>query len=82
MVQSAKEQALLIFAFSKENINSFKTTWIDVKKAFNYIDHIYLIKYIESLKLLMWITDFLKNTITRWKVGVRFNGESVIEKSL
>jgi hypothetical protein len=47
MVQEAEEQALLNLAIDKEYGNSLKTTCIDIKKAFDSADHIYLIKCIE-----------------------------------
>jgi len=39
MVQGAKEQALLDLAINKEYGNKLKTAWIDVKKAFDSVDH-------------------------------------------
>ena len=41
MVQGAKEQALLDLAINKAYGNSLKTAWVDVKKAFDSVDHIY-----------------------------------------
>ncbi|KAL6121495.1 hypothetical protein NUSPORA_01565 [Nucleospora cyclopteri] len=48
-VQGAKEQALLNLALNKEHSNQLKTAWIDVKKAYDLIDHDYLLQCINKL---------------------------------
>ncbi|KAF7683432.1 hypothetical protein TCON_1351 [Astathelohania contejeani] len=50
-VQGAKEQAMLNFAINREYGHSFKATWIDVKKAFDSVDHEYLVECIFELGL-------------------------------
>jgi hypothetical protein len=60
MVQGAKEQALLNININKEYNNTLKTTWIDVKKAFDSVDHTYLIKCLEKYNFPPWILNFLK----------------------
>jgi hypothetical protein len=44
MVQGAKEQAMINTALNKAVNNNLKTSWIDVKKAFDSVDHFYLIE--------------------------------------
>ena len=48
MTQGAKDQALLNLAINKHYSNRLKTAWIDVKKAFDSVDHNYLIKCLEK----------------------------------
>ncbi|TBU10378.1 reverse transcriptase [Hamiltosporidium tvaerminnensis] len=59
-VQGAKEQDLLNIGINKEYGNNLKATWIDVKKAYESIDHAYLSQYIENLHLPDWILKFIK----------------------
>ncbi|KAL6120528.1 hypothetical protein NUSPORA_02730 [Nucleospora cyclopteri] len=58
-VQGAKVQALLNLALNKEHGNQLKTAWIDVKKAYDSVDHAYLIQCINKLNLPKWITHSL-----------------------
>ena len=81
-VQSAKEQAMINIAIHKFNKNSLKTTWIDVKKAFDSVDHDYLINCIEKLNLPSWIQKFLKSITCRWKLNIRFNNEDLMQKKV
>ena len=80
LVQGAKEQAMINIALNKENKNSLKTAWIDVKKAFDSVDHSYLIDCIENLNLPCWISEFLKSTIDKWKLSIRYKNEQILEK--
>ncbi|TBU03735.1 reverse transcriptase, partial [Hamiltosporidium tvaerminnensis] len=64
-VQGAKEQALLNIAINKEYGNNLKATWIDVKKAYDSIDHAYLTQCIENLNLPDWILKFIKVIISK-----------------
>ena len=80
MVQGAKEQALLNIAINKQYKNLLKTAWIDVKKAFDSVDHNYLIKCIESYNFPKWIKDFLKTTISRWLLDIRAGKEEILLK--
>jgi hypothetical protein len=45
-VQGAKEQALTNIAINRTHGNKLKTAWIDVKKAYDSVNHGYLIKCI------------------------------------
>ena len=82
MVQGAKEQALLNLAINKEYGNRLKTAWIDVKKAFDSVDHIYLIKCLEKYSFPPWILEFLKSIISKWKLSIRSGSEEILEKSV
>ena len=59
-VQGVKEQALLNICINKEHGNMLKAMWIDVKKAFDSVNHGYLMKCIEKLNFPTWIS---KNNI-------------------
>ncbi|WUR05216.1 uncharacterized protein VNE69_12201 [Vairimorpha necatrix] len=50
-VQGAKEQAMVNIAVNKEHGNKLKTMWIDVKKAYDSVDHSYLLTCISKLNL-------------------------------
>lgn len=82
MVQGAKEQALLNLAVNKEYGNELKTAWIDVKKAFDSVDHTYLIKCLERINFPPWIVTFLKDIISRWKLDIRSGSERILEKQV
>jgi hypothetical protein len=82
MVQGAKEQALLNLAINKHYSNTLKTAWIDVKKAFDSVDHIYLIKCLEKYSFPPWILNFLKGIISKWKLSIRSGSEEILEKSV
>jgi len=69
-VQGAKEQALLNICINKEYGNMLKAMWIDVKKAFDSVDHGYLIKCIEKLNFPAWTLKFLENTISKWELEI------------
>ena len=61
-IQGAKEQALINIAINKEHKNNLKTSWIDVKKAFDTVDHDYLLHCIailiclDEFNLFLWTT--------------------------
>ena len=82
MVQGAKEQALLNLCVNREYGNSLKTAWIDVKKAFDSVDHVYLIKCLEKYNFPSWIVNFLKDIISRWSIGIRSGGACILEKKV
>lgn len=64
-VQGAKEQALLNIAINREHGNRLKASWIDVKKAFDSVEHTYFLKCIEKLNFPEWIHRFLVKTISK-----------------
>ena len=81
-VQGAKEQALLNICINKEHSNELKAMWIDVKKAFDSVDHRYLIKCIENLNFPKWILNFLKSIIKKWSIDIRNNNINILEKKI
>lgn len=81
-VQGAKEQALLNIAVNKRYGNDLKTMWIDVRKAFDSVDHRYLLSCIKCLNLPEWIYKFLEHTISQWSLEIMAKGEKVLEKKI
>lgn len=81
-VQGAKEQALLNICINKEHGNMLKAMWIDVKKAFDSVNHGYLLKSIEKLNFPVWICRFLEKTISKWELEVRSGSEKIVDKKV
>lgn len=57
-----------------------KTAWVDVKKAFDSVNHDYSIACMESLCMCPWITRFLKTIISKWNLEVRDKNEILFNK--
>ncbi|TBU12087.1 reverse transcriptase, partial [Hamiltosporidium tvaerminnensis] len=77
-----KEQALLNIALNKEYGNNLKATWIDVKKAYDSIDHAYLTQCIENLNLPDWILKYIKVIISKWKIDISVGPEKIMSKKI
>ena len=82
MVEGAKELALTNFAINSEYNNKLKVAWIDVRKAFDSVDHSYLLKCIKSLNLPDWLGNFVQGIIGKWRLEIRCGQEVVLEKSI
>ena len=82
MVQGAKEQAMLNTALNKAAGNDLKTSWIDVKKAFDSVEHTYLIECIERLNFPPWVAKFLRATIKRWQLEIKLENVTILEKKI
>ncbi|KAI5179376.1 hypothetical protein PAEPH01_2624, partial [Pancytospora epiphaga] len=81
-VQGAKEQAFLNTSINREHKNLLKTTWFDVKKAFDSVDYTYLMKCLERLELPAWILGFLRSIIARWEVSIRNGSNQILRKRI
>lgn len=81
-VLGAKEQALLNKAIHKQNGNRLKTIWIDVKKAFDSVNHEYLLACIKSYNFASWVESFLERTIQQWQIEIRSAGKVILEKKI
>ncbi|KAF7680930.1 Retrovirus-related Pol polyprotein from type-2 retrotransposable element R2DM [Astathelohania contejeani] len=73
---------MLNLAINREYGHSFKATWIDVKKAFDYVGHEYLVACISKLGLPKWITCFLKEIISKVNLEVKANLETILSKKV
>ena len=81
-VQGAKEQAMLNIALNRAHGNNLRAAWIDVKKAYDSVEHTYLLRCLEKLNLPPWILRFLTDTICRWELDVVLGGEHVLAKKV
>ena len=79
-VQGAKEQAMLNIAANREHGNGLKALWVDVKKAFDSVDHEYLLACVARLGLPEWVVRFLTATIGRWAIQIKDGRETILEK--
>ncbi|KAF7682512.1 hypothetical protein TCON_2261 [Astathelohania contejeani] len=79
-IQGTKEQVMLNLSLNKEQGHSLKSTWIDVKKAFNSSKHKHLVVCISKLSFHKWITCFVKEKTSIWSLYVRAEPESIVNK--
>ena len=82
MTQGAKEQAMINIALNKAKNNNLKTIWIDVKKAFDSVDHNYLIECIQRLNFPSWIHPFIKTITERWQIDIKLENKTILEKKI
>ncbi|GIX62787.1 reverse transcriptase homolog [Babesia caballi] len=78
-VQGAKEHALANIAINAAHKCRLYSTWIDITKAFDSVDHVVLEHVIRRLKLPNWMTNFILDTIRRWTIDIRWHKECIIE---
>ena len=81
-VQGAKEQAMVNIVINKSNKNNLKTAWIDVKKAFDSIEHKYLFECIDKLNFPKWIISFIKSISSKWELDIRSDNQKIITKKI
>ncbi|MCB1712129.1 MAG: reverse transcriptase family protein [Candidatus Riesia sp.] len=81
-IQGAKEQAMVNIALNKNFNNNLKTMWIDVKKAFDSIDHNYLFQCIESLNMPVWILSFIKSITEKWNLDIISGKDKILNKRI
>ncbi|MGL5716602.1 MAG: RNA-directed DNA polymerase [Paraclostridium sp.] len=81
-VQGAKEQVFLNKIINNHHANNLSTIWYDVKKAFDSIEQKYLIKCLERLNFPNWTTNFIKATISKWNLELRFKKNVLLEKKV
>ncbi|EKX73433.1 reverse transcriptase domain containing protein [Theileria equi strain WA] len=81
-VQGAKEQALLNIAINRAHKNNLKTSWLDIRKAFDSIDHKYLHAVLDHLNIPDWITNFIKHITSGWTIDVRCGKEPIMVKKV
>ena len=58
--QGAKEQALINKALNLDHNNELCTSWIDIRKAFDSVNHGYLIACLEKLELPKCVIEFVE----------------------
>ncbi|XP_029656113.1 uncharacterized protein LOC115230004 [Octopus sinensis] len=84
--QGAKEQALINKCLARAHGNSLVSMWVDVKKAYDSVDHAYLVECLRRLKLPMWFIKFVATVMDRWNVHLNYNkcdiGEVKLERGI
>jgi hypothetical protein len=80
--QGAKEQALLNKCINTFHSNNLSTMWIDVKKAYDSVDHKYLLLCLEKLGIPSWCISFVSHMVNNWKVKLSYNKEVISEVKL
>lgn len=67
--QGAKELAFLNKNINKEYNHKLFTTWFDIKKAFDSVNHEYLHTCLKKLKIPEWCLKFVDITPKKWKIN-------------
>ncbi|KAF9762034.1 Retrovirus-related Pol polyprotein from type-1 retrotransposable element R2 [Nosema granulosis] len=67
-------------AINKEYKNKLRTAWMDVKKAFDSIDHEYLLHCIDCLNIAPWIYKFMEESTKRWKITLFAKNNLILKK--
>ncbi|XP_029655879.1 uncharacterized protein LOC115229710 [Octopus sinensis] len=80
--QGAKEQALINRCLSNAYGNSLMSMWVDVKKAFDSVDHAYLIECLHKLCLPVWFISFVKAVMSMLSVHLKYNKHTIGEVKL
>ncbi|KAI4293398.1 hypothetical protein PAPHI01_2672 [Pancytospora philotis] len=71
---------MLNIAVNKAYGNELKVLWVDVKKAFDSVEHGYLLECTRRLSLPTWVQRFLETIIGRWSLKIRSNWDVILEK--
>ncbi|KAK1936289.1 reverse transcriptase, partial [Babesia divergens] len=81
-VQGAKEHTLTNIVINSKYEHGLHSTWVDVMKAFDSVDHRYLMHILESLHLPGWVVSFVRHTISRWHIDIRWGKEALMTKAI
>lgn len=68
--QGAKEQALINKNLNKKYNNELKTSWIDIRKAYDSVRHDYLLGCITKLKMPNQLIEFVKNALKNQRTNL------------
>ena len=77
MCQGAKEQALINKVLNQSNGYNLKTSWIDIRKAYDSVHHKYLEDCINKLNMPNNIQNFIRRTLNNQNVNLILNGEEI-----
>lgn len=77
--QGAKEQALINKCIGEMHGKKLSTMWIDIKKAYDSVDHKYLMWCLEKLNIPSWCVNFVSNMVKNWKIRLSYNREVISE---
>jgi hypothetical protein len=62
-------------AINKQHGKTPSTAWIDVKKAYDSIDHEFLRDIMDHLKIPTPTKKFVETALTKWKVNLFLGGK-------
>ena len=77
--QGAKEQALINKSLNTEHKFLLKSMWIDIKKAYDSVNHDYLKMCLRKLGMPDWCTNFVDYVVDSWSIQLSYN-QKVIGK--
>ncbi|XP_029657731.1 uncharacterized protein LOC115232001 [Octopus sinensis] len=75
--QGAKEQALINQCLNKEYGNGLYSAWVDVKKAYDSVDHDFLFHVLDCSGIPLWIVNFVKSVVKKWAVKLHMEGRRI-----
>nr|XP_027199818.1 uncharacterized protein LOC113793939 [Dermatophagoides pteronyssinus] len=75
--QGAKEQALINKTINSSNNYQLFTSWIDVKKAYDSVSHVYLIECLQQLNLPTNLVNFVQRMLCNQRTKLIVNGNSI-----
>lgn len=73
----AKELSIVNKNFYKEVGNKIESTWIDLKKAYNNLEHTYLIQILEKSKIPKIIFNFVIKMHGGWIIRLNKEGKGI-----
>ena len=80
--QGAKQQALLNKNLNRSYNNSLYTSWIDIQKAYDSINHKYLIEVLEKLNIPRNLLSFITRTLNNKKTNLVCNKKKLDRSKL
>ena len=80
--QGAKEQANINISINKIKEFNLKSSWIDIKKAFDSVSHKCLIKILTDLKVPKYLLEFITNSMNRWSLRLHKGKEELTKVKL
>ena len=75
--QGAKEQMLINKTINYGNKNSLKSSWFDVRKAYDSLDHKYLLECLSNINIPEHIVQFISRMLKKQKCELFLNRESI-----
>ena len=77
--QGAKEQALINKIVNRSHHNNLKACWIDVKKAYDSVSHLYLTDCLRKLNVPSDIIRVVESLLEKWKTTLMYNQEALCD---
>ena len=84
--RGAKEQTLFNKAINGLHLHKLKTAWLDVAKAFDSVNHEYLLSVLINFGIPNEITKFIEHAMRNWSIDLNHSGKYIgqarIEKGI